>query len=53
MKIVFFSLIALLFTLSVFAQHVTYKFAAPNAVHHEAEITVLAEGRLVLLPCLK
>jgi predicted metalloprotease with PDZ domain len=44
MKIVFCSLIAFLFTLSVFAQRITYKFAAPNAVHHEAEITVLAEG---------
>jgi predicted metalloprotease with PDZ domain len=37
-------LIASLSSLTVLAQHVRYEFAAPNAVHHEAEISVTADG---------
>lgn len=31
-------------SLSVMAQHIRYQFSAPNAVHHEAEISITAEG---------
>src|SRR3982750_1149595 len=34
----------LVITLSVSAQQVHYTFSAPNASHHEAEITVTASG---------
>jgi predicted metalloprotease with PDZ domain len=37
-------LIATLSSLTVIAQHIRYEFAAPNAVHHEAEISVTADG---------
>lgn len=33
-------LIAVLFSLTLSAQEIHYEFSAPNAVHHEAEITV-------------
>lgn len=44
MKYFFCWLTASLITVSVFAQHIRYQFAAPNAIHHEAEITVIADG---------
>lgn len=37
-------LIASIVSLQLIAQHITYDFAAPNAIHHEAEITVTASG---------
>lgn len=39
-----FGLLACLFSFSATSQHIRYQFAAPNAVHHEAEITVIADG---------
>lgn len=44
MKKIFCYILSCLFFLSVFSQHIRYRFAAPNALHHEAEITVTAEG---------
>ncbi len=37
-------LIATSLSLSVIAQHISYQFTAPNAVHHEAEISITADG---------
>lgn len=37
-------LLSCLLSLSAFCQHIRYQFAAPNAVHHEAAITVIADG---------
>jgi predicted metalloprotease with PDZ domain len=37
-------LLICLLSVPAFSQHITYNFSAPNAAHHEAEITVLAEG---------
>ncbi len=44
MKILTAWLIATTLSLSLIAQHIRYQFAAPNAVHHEAEISITAEG---------
>ncbi len=44
-------LIATSLSLSVIAQHISYQFTAPNAVHHEAEISITADG-LPLTPAL-
>jgi len=44
-------LIATSLSLSVIAQHIRYQFAAPNAVHHEAEISITADG-LPLTPAI-
>jgi predicted metalloprotease with PDZ domain len=44
MKNLFCWLLCCLVSLSVLSQHVRYEFSAPNAIHHEAEITVLADG---------
>src|SRR6476661_2262156 len=37
-------LLVVLLPLSVLAQKIQYTFAAPNAVHHEAEITITVTG---------
>jgi predicted metalloprotease with PDZ domain len=44
-------LIVATLSLPVIAQHIRYQFAAPNAVHHEAEISITADG-LPLTPAL-
>ncbi len=43
--------ITTILSLSLMAQHISYRFAAPNAVHHEAEISITADG-LPLTPAL-
>src|SRR6188472_539333 len=42
MRIAF--LLFVILPLSIFAQEIHYEFAAPNAVHHEAEITLTVKG---------
>jgi predicted metalloprotease with PDZ domain len=37
-------LLLVLFPLSLLAQQIHYEFSAPNAVHHEAEITLTVKG---------
>jgi predicted metalloprotease with PDZ domain len=44
MKKIFCWVAASLLSLSVFAQRIHYLFTAPNAVHHEAEISLTANG---------
>lgn len=44
MKKALFSFVFCSLAQCIFAQHVRYDFSAPNAVHHEAEITVTADG---------
>ncbi|MCW3108235.1 MAG: peptidase [Segetibacter sp.] len=44
MKNIFSWLLSCLLSLTAFCQHISYQFSAPNAVHHEAEITVIADG---------
>jgi predicted metalloprotease with PDZ domain len=42
-KLILFLVCTFVF-LSVFAQQIRYNFSAPNAIHHEAEISVTASG---------
>lgn len=44
MRIMFCWIVSCLLSLTVVAQHIRYQVAAPNAMHHEAEITVIADG---------
>jgi len=44
MRNFFCSLLFCLLSLSAFCQNIRYQFSAPNAAHHEAEITVIAAG---------
>jgi len=41
---IFIIVLVFCFVHQAYAQHISYSFMAPNAVHHEAVITVLAEG---------
>src|SRR4051794_8699525 len=44
MRNLFCCLLSLFLGLSAFGQHIRYQFSAPNALHHEAEIVVNADG---------
>jgi predicted metalloprotease with PDZ domain len=45
LRVKYFSLLVLLlFSIAGFAQHVDYVFEAPNAAHHESQISVTATG---------
>lgn len=44
MRHLFYWLVACSISLPAFSQKTTYHFSAPSAIHHEAEITVLATG---------
>lgn len=44
MRNIFCWFLCCLVSLSAISQHVRYQFSAPNAIHHEAEITLIAEG---------
>ncbi len=50
-KGLFVWLLASILSLPAIAQKIQYEFAAPNAIHHEAEITILAE-KLPLTPAI-
>jgi predicted metalloprotease with PDZ domain len=43
MKFLYFLGITIFISLSIRAQHITYEFAGPNAVHHEAEISITVD----------
>ncbi|MDB5191904.1 MAG: peptidase [Segetibacter sp.] len=51
MKFVLASFLFIITSTSVLAQKISYTFSAPNATHHEAEITVTAE-KLPLAPAI-